>query len=129
MSFIPLKGDSGKSQEFETVAGTHTITKGDGLEFASGYVQRTTTTARPTLIAAESVASAGTAKKINCYVIDPTMEFEADTDDTLTQAEVGTKVIMAAYGTINEDDTSSGYILITKMVDSSTARVKFQYVS
>jgi len=129
MSFIPLKGDSGKSQEFETVAWAHTITKGDGLEFSSGYVQRTTTTARPTLIAAESVTSVAAALPINCYVIDPTMEFEVDTDDTLTQAEVGSKVIMATYGTINEDETSSGYILITKMVDSSTARVKFQYVS
>ena len=129
MSFIPLKGDSGKSQEFLTVAGAHTITKGDGLEFSNGYVQRTTTTARPTLIAAESVTSVAAALPINCYVIDPTIEFEVDTNDTLTQAEVGTKVIMADYASINEDDTSSGYILITKMIDSSTAQVKFMYAS
>lgn len=127
MSFIPMKESSGKSEEFLTVAGAHTITKGDWLEFSGGYVQRTTTTARPTLIAAESVTSVATALPINCLVIDPTMEFVADTDDTLTQAEVGTKCIMAAYGTINEDDTTNGYILITKMIDSGTAQVKFQY--
>jgi len=129
MAFRPLKKDSGKSKEFLTVAGAHTITKGDGLEFSGGYVQRTTTTARPLLIAAEDVTSVATALPINCYVIDPTIEFEVDTDDTLTQAEVGSKVIMADYKTIDEDDTTNGYILVTGMITSAIATVKFIYIS
>lgn len=121
MAFIPKKGDSGKAIPMLTAAST-TITVGDGLECSSGYLQRVTT-AKPQFIALEAkVTAAATHYEILVVPVDKIDEIEVDTTGDMAQSYVGTKVTVTDHATIDEDDTSSGYFLITGIVGATTAK-------
>jgi hypothetical protein len=82
MAFLENKQSSGKDREFLTAAST-TIAKGDALVFSSGYLTpatATNTANNPIVIASEDVTTgAGEHKKILGLLVDPTLEFVADT--------------------------------------------------
>lgn len=128
--FKENKESSGKSREFLTAAST-TIAKGDALVFSSGYVTPAVATdtgvlsSLPIVIACEAVTTGADAhNKINCLIVDPTMEFIVDCDDSTAQSQVGTSVKFKSAG-VADNWTTGGNIKILEVYDNKKALVKF----
>ena len=127
MAFIENKHSSGKDREFLTASST-TIAKGDALVFSSGYLTPATatdTSANPIVIASEDVTTgSGEHKKILWVLADPTLEFIADCDDAVAQAQVGTSVKFKDKATA-DNGTAGGNIKIIGLLPGKKAIVKF----
>lgn len=127
MAFLENKHSSGKDREFLTAAST-TIAKGDALVFASGYLTpatATNTANNPIVIASEDVTTgAGEHKKILGLLVDPTLEFVADTYAQWTQAQVWTSVKFKDKATV-DSATAGGNIKIIEVLPNKKALVKF----
>ena len=127
MAFVENKQSSGKDREFLTASST-TIAKGDALVFSSGYLTPATasnTTTCPYVIASEDVTTgADEHKKILGLIVDSTMEFIADCDDTINQNQIGTAVKFKDKATV-DNGTSGGNITIIDVLPWKKALVKF----
>ena len=127
MAFLESKHSSGKDREFLTASST-TIAKGDALVFSSGYLTPATAsnyTAEPVVIASEDVSTAaGDHKKILWILVDPTLEFIVDCDDSVEQSQIGTLVKFKDKATL-DNGTTGGFIQIIEILPWKKALVKF----
>jgi len=116
----PLKYDSGKIVKMSTVSDT-TITKGDALEFASGYVQRAdSSTSEVRVVALEDkTTAAGAHEDILCVYTDNVL-FEASTNGNTAQSDVGTYVDLTDHDTINESASSTDVFFITEVIGAAS---------
>lgn len=125
--FVECRQGSGKSKEFLTAANT-SINAGDCLTFSGGYVTPVTasiTATTPLMVAKETVVTeAGEHKKINCILVDPTIEFTVDTATQATDAQVGTSVKFSDAGTV-ANATTGGPARILEVLANKKAVVKF----
>ena len=115
MAFVTMNYDSWKLVTLLTASST-TIAKWDALAFASGYVQRaTSSTAEIKYVADQSVVTAGWAHtEILCVPAD-WVRFIGDTNSTITQALAWTKVDLTDHDTINEGATTTKVFFVEKM--------------
>ena len=129
----PLRYDSGKLTTIRTgTAYGTTITKFDILEWASGYLQRTTGTgtnlrymAMEDLITAAS--GAGVVHKDILVLRLDGVECEADTNSTASLAMRGTSRDMTGAATINEATGATGIkaFEITEFINTGKVRGYF----
>jgi hypothetical protein len=109
MAFLENKHSSGKSRTFLTASST-TIKKGDALTITSGYVTPVTasvTANSPIVIAEKDVTTAsGEHLELECILVDPTLEFLADTDAATAQAQVGASYKFKSAGVV--DNATAG---------------------
>lgn len=136
--FKPLRYDAGRMDTLLTASST-TIVKGDALDFASGYLQRATSTAPAGIaggtpagvhcIAMESVTTAAAAHSPIqvLFVDDSAVDIEADCNGTPTQAMVGTVVDLQNASTLNEAATSVKIFFITNLVSATNKKVKGRF--
>lgn len=110
-------------------ASSTTITEGACLKFTSWYVEEdTATTTRPDFIAAEGkVTASGEHEYIRVYRVDSTHLWEWDCTGTPTQAEMGTLMTKTDAETIDEDDTTNGFMLAT-WFNAADKKVRFRFI-
>ena len=118
--FTPIRYDSGQLDTLLTASST-TITKGDALEFSSGYVQRaTSSTAEIKLVAMEDKVTAGGAHENLLVLWVEGVEFEADTAGNPSQASVGTKIDLTDHDTANQAAGSTDVFFVKGVVGAVT---------
>lgn len=127
----PLRYDSGKLTTIRsgTVSGS-TITKFDVLEWASGYLQRTTATGENLrYMAMEDVTTASGAHEDILVLRLVGVECEADTNSTTEAADRGTTLDMTGADTINEAATGYDAFEVSEFIDAGKLRGYFTYPS
>lgn len=114
--FSPIRYDSGKLVTLLTAEST-TISKGDALDFASGYVQRATSASTDIhVVAVEDVTTgAGEHKEIHCVLTDG-VEIEGDTAGSPSQALVGTYIDLTDQATLNEAASTTNVFYVDGIV-------------
>jgi len=128
VGFEPIQYDSGKVDTLLTVADT-TITKGDALDFSSGYMQRaTSSTTEVVYVALEDVTTAaGAHEEIEC-VRTRGVKFRNVCNSTVTQAKVGYKADLTDHDTANEAASTNDVFLITKVEDATNKIIQGEFV-
>lgn len=127
----PLRYDSGKLTTMRdgTVSGS-TITKFDVLEWASGYLQRTTATGENLrYMAMEDVVTASGAHEDLLVLRLEGVECEADTNSTADASMRGTTLDMTGADTINEAATGYDAFEVSEFISASKLRGYFTYPS
>lgn len=118
----PLRYDSGKLTTIKdgTVADT-TITKFDILDWASGYLQRATSSSTEARIMAmeDKTTASGAHEDIKVLYLDG-VELEFDTNSTMAVTKRGTFLDLTDHDTVNEAATSTDVIYCTEMVGATT---------
>ena len=126
----PLRYDSGKLTTLVdgTVSDT-TITKFDLLEFASGYLQRTTSTGvNIRYMAMEDVTTASGAHEDILVLRLEGVECECDTNSTAAASMRGTLVDLTDHDTINEAASDTNAFEVTEFVSTSKRRGYFTFL-
>lgn len=117
--FSPIRYDSGKLVKLLTASST-TITKGDALDFASGYVQRATSSSTDIhYVAMEDVTTgASDHNEILCVEAD-NVEFEGNTTGNTSQALVGTYIDLTDQATLNEAASTTNVFYVKSIVGAA----------
>jgi len=126
----PLRYDSGKLTTIRsgTVASS-TITKFDLLEWASGYLQRTTSTgANIRWMAMEDVVTASGAHEDLLVLRLEGVECEADTNSTTEAADRGTLLDLTDHDTINEASSSTNAFEVSEFINAGKLRGYFTFL-
>ena len=120
MAFEPKKYDSGQTLSLKQAASS-TVTKYDGLDTSSGYVQRATsaTTFVPFVSLEDNVNAAATYTEILCVRTDGVL-FECDTAGATSQALVGTFLDLTDHDTINQAASTTNVLFVTGLVGATT---------
>jgi hypothetical protein len=119
--FKPLRYDSGKLiTVVNGTASSTTITKGDALGWASGYLQRATSaTTEVRLVAMEDkVTAAGAHSDLLCIIVDGVM-FEADQAGNSAVADRGTYFDLTDHDTLNDDASTTDVFYIVDTVGAA----------
>ena len=117
--FSPIRYDSGKLVKLLTAEST-TISKGDALDFASGYAQRATSSSTDIhYVALEDVTTgAGEHKEVLCVNTDG-VEVEGDTTGNTSQALVGTYIDLTDQSTLNEAASTTNVFYVQSIVGAA----------
>ena len=123
--FSPIKFESGKVYTLSTVSET-TITKGDALDFDSGYVQRATSASTNVRFVSleDKTTAAGAHESIQALYTDG-VEFEGETASTTSQALVGTYIDLTDHDTLNQGASNTNVFYVAGLVDTSHVRGYF----
>lgn len=126
----PLRYDSGKLTTI--VAGTvsaTTITKFDLLEWASGYLQRTTSTGTNIQFMAMEDISTSSGAHENILVLNlVNVECDGDTNSTAAVTHRGTLIDLHDHATLDENASSTDVFYVTEFVSTSKLRGYFKFL-
>lgn len=120
----PKRYDSGKLDTLLTASST-TITKGDALDFASGYVQRATSasTVVQCIAMEDKVTTSGHESILVLWVKG--VDIEGETAGTATQALVGTYIDLTDHDTLNQAASTTNVFLVKQVISASKVRGEF----
>lgn len=126
----PLRYDSGKLTTIvDGTVASSTITKFDILEWASGYLQRTTSTgANLQFMAMEDLTTASGAHEDILVLNLDNVECEGDTNSTAAVTHRGTLIDMTDHDTLNEASSSYNAFYVTEYVSTSKLRGYFTFL-
>lgn len=127
--FKPLRYDSGKliTVISGTVSGT-TITKGDALDWASGYLQRATSgSSEIRLVAMEDKVTAGGAHEDLLCIITDGVQFEADLANNSAVTDRGTYKDLTDHVTVNDDASSTDVFYVIDTVGAAADKKVIGY--
>ncbi|MFA6354020.1 MAG: hypothetical protein WCW93_03760 [Candidatus Paceibacterota bacterium] len=121
--------------EFEQLVDVDSITKGDILYFASGYVNNAYASATTALLAGVAQQtvdnSGGSAGDLTCLVqMSPLAIYNVDTADTMTQAYVGYNCAPASATTLtsaSQGTDITGVFKIMKMISASKCQGRLNF--
>lgn len=125
----PLRYDSGKLVTIKAgTASSTTITKFDLLDWASGYLQRATSSSTEVRLMAmeDKVTAAAAHEDLLCLVLEG-VECEADTNSTAAVTHRGTYVDLTDHDTINEAASTTDVFYVTEFVSTSKLRGYFAH--
>jgi hypothetical protein len=137
MTFV-LKSFLGAQEvDWEELLSNVSVTKGDILYWASGYLSNAYTSVTCALVAGVAMEtvdnSAGSAGDKNIiYQPSPLAIYDVDTADTMTQAYVGNNVALASASTVTSasDGTDiTGVWKIMKLISTSKCRGRINFSS
>lgn len=117
----PLRYDSGKLVTIKSgTVSSSTITKFDLLDWASGYLQRATSSSSEIRLMAmqDIVTGAAAHEDIVCLVLDG-VECEVDTTHNTAVTQRGTYVDLTDHATIDNDTSSTDVFYVTEMVGAA----------
>ena len=122
--FTPLQYDSGQVVNLP-MAASATVAKGDALAFASGYVQRaTSSTAEIRYISLEDeVTTSGQHPEIKCLEVKGVRFLGYCTSTPSLASHVGTKVDLTDHDSINESATTTHVFFVESVVDATAKTV------
>ena len=126
----PLRYDSGKLTTIidGTVSGA-TITKFDLLEWASGYLQRTTSTgSNSQFMAMQDITTASGAHEDILVLHLENVECEGDTNSTAAVTHRGTLIDLTDHDTLNEATGAQNAFYVTEFVSISKLRGYFKFL-
>lgn len=135
MTFV-LKSFLGTQEyDWEDLLSNVSVTKGDVLYWASGYLSNayaSVTCALVAGVAQETVDNSGgsAGDKNIVYQASPLAIYDVDTADTMTQAYVGYNAALASATTITSAANGTditGVFKIMKMISSSKCRGRFNF--
>jgi len=123
----PLRYDSGKLTTIKSgTVSSSTITKFDLLEWASGYLQRTTSSGSDLrFMAMESIVTASGAHDDILVLYLDGVECEGDTNSTAAVTHRGTYIEVTDHDTLNEAGTSNDVFYVTEFISTSKLRGYF----
>lgn len=122
--FKPVRYDAGRMRKI-ALAVSQTVVKGDALEWSSGYLQVGTTTSTDIRFVSLEDVTTGAAAHTECQVLPVEgVEFEADTDDVVSIADLGTYADLATKATINPDSSTYDAFYIDEIVDGAAETSK-----
>ena len=126
----PLRYDSGKLTTIvDGTVASSTITKFDILEWASGYLQRTTSTgSNLQFMAMEDITTASGAHEDILVLNLDNVECEGDTNSTAAVTHRGTLIDMTDHDTLNEASSSYNAFYVTEYVSTSKLRGYFTFL-
>lgn len=130
MSFTALRRDSGVSRSFLTALNT-TITKGQALTFASGYVTPATSSTAEVLMVASQAVTTGASVHLPIQVkfgYAGNTEFVALTGTTPTVANVGVKYDLSDGNTVNLALSTNSVFLVTGIQNATSKLVTGYFV-
>jgi len=126
----PLRYDSGKLTTIKsgTVSST-TITKFDLLEWASGYLQRTTSTGSNILFMSMEDLTTEAAAHEDILVLNlDNVECEGDTNSTAAVTHRGTFIDLTDHDTLNEAASSTNAFYVSEFITTSKLRGYFTFL-
>ena len=114
--FYPLQYDDGKLVKIP-LAVSQTISKGDALVWAGGYLAAAESTSEDVRYIAMQAVTTDGSSHTECLVL-PVMgvRFEADCDDVVSIVDRGTYADLATKATINPDATLEKVFMIEEIV-------------
>lgn len=117
--FKPLAFDSGKTLRLLTAV-SQTIVKGDALVWSSGYLAVAASTSEDIYaVALEDVTTdASTHTEILVLPVEG-VRFEADCDDVVSIADIGTRCDLGDEDYLNPDATTEKVFLIEEIVGTA----------
>ncbi|MDD5065328.1 MAG: hypothetical protein PHQ35_11295 [Phycisphaerae bacterium] len=123
----PLRYDTGKLVTIRSgTASSTTITKFDLLDWASGYLQRATSSSTEVrLMAMEDVTTAAGAHTDILVLILEDVECEGDTNSTAAVTHRGTYIDLTDHDTLNEAASTTDVFYVTEYVSTSKLRGYF----
>jgi len=126
----PLRYDTGKLvQIVSATVASSTITKFDLLEWASGYLQRTTSTgSNIRYMAMEDVTTASGAHENLLVLRLEGVECEGDTNSTAAVTHRGTLIDLTDHDTLNEAASSTNAFEVSEFVSTSKLRGYFTFL-
>jgi len=126
----PLRYDSGKLTTIKSgTVSSSTITKFDLLEWASGYLQRTTSTgSNIQFMAMEDVSTASGAHEDILVLHLENVECEGDTNSTAAVTHRGTLIDLTDHDTLNEAASSVNAFYVTEYISTSKLRGYFKFL-
>jgi len=127
----PLRYDSGKLTTIKsgTVSST-TITKFDLLEWASGYLQRTTSTGSNILFMSMEDLTTEAAAHEDILVLNlDNVECEGDTNSTAAVTHRGTFIDLTDHDTLNEASSSTDAFYVSEFITTSKLRGYFTFLA
>ena len=127
----PLRYDSGKLTTIKNGTVTSsTITKFDLLEWASGYLQRTTSTgSNIQFMAMEDIVTGGASAHEDILVLHlENVECEGDTNSTAAVTHRGTLIDLTDHDTLNEAASTVNVFYVTEFVSTSKLRGYFKFL-
>lgn len=127
MSFKPIRYDSGSLDTALTASST-TITKYDALSFASGYVQRaTSSTTQVHAVAMESITTAGGAHTAIQILWTIGVEFLADCTNNSAQVDVGNTHDLTDHVKLANGTSSNDVFLVKDVVGAAADKLERGY--
>jgi len=126
----PLRYDTGKLTTIRSgTVSTTTITKFDLLEWASGYLQRTTSTgSNIQFMAMEDITTASGAHTDILVLMLENVECEGDTNSTAAVTHRGTLIDLTDHDTLNEAASSANVFYVSEFVSTSKLRGYFKFL-
>jgi len=126
----PLRYDSGKlTTMVDGTASSTTITKFDLLEWASGYLQRTTSTgSNIRYMAMEDVTTASGAHEDILVLRLEGVECEGDTNSTTEAADRGVLIDLTDHDTLNEATGAYNAFEVSEFVNAGKLRGYFTFL-
>ncbi len=123
MAFKPIRYDCGQLDQIK-MAASATVAKYDAVDYASGYLQRATSSSTECRYVAMEDRVTGSGENTELLVLKTDgVEFEADTAaDPVVATDVGVKADLTDHDTLNESASSNDVFLITKVVGATTDR-------
>jgi len=127
--FNPIRYDSGKL--ITIVAGTvssTTITKGDALDWASGYLQRATSSSTEVRLVAmeDKTTGAGAHEDILCIITEG-VQFEADMAGNSAATDRGTYKDLTDHDTVNDDASTTDVFYVMDTVGAAADKKVIGY--
>ena len=126
----PLRYDSGKLTTIKsgTVSST-TITKFDLLEWASGYLQRTTSSGSNILfMSMEDLTTASGAHEDILVLNLDNVECEGDTNSTAAVTHRGTFIDLTDHDTLDEATSATNAFYVSEFITTSKLRGYFTFL-
>jgi len=122
--FTPVRYDAGKLVDV-ALAVSQTIVKGDALQWNGGYLEvGTSASADIRFVAMEDVTTTD-AQHTECLCVPVEgVEFEADCDDVVSIADLGTYCQLATKATVNPDDSTADCFYIRAMIGKTEVSKK-----
>lgn len=119
--FTPLRYDSGKvSTVKEGTAFSTTITKFDALGWASGFLQRATSSTTEVRFVALEAVTTGASTHLDIQVLyTDGVEFECDTAGNSAQADRGTYFDLTDHDTLNDDASTNDVFYVVDTVGAA----------
>lgn len=115
MAFRPINWDQGKV--LLRRSGAITIAKGDALVITSGLLAlATSSTANDVMYVGAKGVTATSGDYVEVWPADPSILYEADTDDVVSTVDIGTFADLASVSTVNPDASSNDIFKIEDLI-------------